>query len=147
LIKDLSTVSFLHGLKRFICTRRRPRQIWYDNATNFAGARNELLELRHLFLSSDHQRATFVFCLAEAIDWCVSPPRSLHFGGLWKAAVNIAKHLFYRAVGTAVLAMCHISAVVSSRPLLSISENPADPRAFFEWWSAFLFRRAGCDQS
>jgi len=25
LIKDLSTVSFLHGLNRFICTRRRPR--------------------------------------------------------------------------------------------------------------------------
>jgi len=32
LIKDLSTILFLHGLKRFICTRRRPRQIWSDNA-------------------------------------------------------------------------------------------------------------------
>jgi len=47
--------------------------------------------------------------------------------------VKIAKHHFYRAVGTAVLAfeelrnlVCHISAVVNSRPLVSISENPAD---------------------
>jgi len=47
--------------------------------------------------------------------------------------VKIAKHLFYRAVGTAVLAfeelrtlVCHISAVVNSRSLVSISENPAD---------------------
>jgi len=79
--------SFLHGLKRFICTRRRPGQIWSDNATNFVGARYKLLELRRLFLSSDHQRATLDFCLAEAIDWCFIPSRSPHFGGLWKAAV------------------------------------------------------------
>jgi len=61
LIKDLSTVSFLHGLKRFICTRRWPRKIWSHNETNFVGARNELLELRRLFLRSDHQRATLDF--------------------------------------------------------------------------------------
>jgi len=79
LIKDLSTVSFLHGLKRFICTRRRPRQIWSDNATNFVGTRNELLELRRLYLSSDHQKATLDFCLAEVIDWCFIPPISPHY--------------------------------------------------------------------
>jgi len=73
------------------------------------------------------------FCLAEVIDWCFIPPISPHFGGLWEAAVKIAKHHFYRAVGTAFLAfeelrtlVCHISAVVNSRPLVSISENPAD---------------------
>jgi len=133
LIKDLSTVSFLHGLKRFICTRRKPGQIWSDNATNFVGARNELLELRRLFLSSDHQRATLDFCLAVAIDWCFILPRSPYFGGLWEAAVKIAKHHFYRAVGTAVLSLeelrtlvCHISAVVNSRPVVPISENPTD---------------------
>jgi len=130
LIKDLSTVSSPHGLKRCICTRRRPRHIWSDNATNFVGDRNELLELRRLFLSSDHQRATLDFCLAEAIDWYFIHPRSPHFGGLWEATVKIAKHHFYRAVGTAVLAfeelrtlVCHISAIVSSRPLVSISEH------------------------
>jgi len=62
-------VSFLHGLKRFICTRRRPRQTWSDNATNFVVTRDDLLELRRLILSNDHQRATLDFCLAEAIDW------------------------------------------------------------------------------
>jgi len=47
--------------------------------------------------------------------------------------VKIAKHLIYRAVGTAVLAfqelrtlVCHISAVFNSRPLVSISKDPAD---------------------
>jgi len=61
----------------------------------------------------------------EAIDWCFISPRSPHFGGPWEAAVKIAKHNFYRAVGTAVLAfgelgtlVCHISAVVNSLPLV-----------------------------
>jgi len=40
--------------------------------------------------------------------------------------VKIAKHHFYRAVGTAVLAFEDISAVDNSRPLVSTSENPAD---------------------
>ncbi|XP_041448146.1 uncharacterized protein LOC121403920 [Drosophila obscura] len=95
LIKDLSTVSFLHGLKRFICTRRRPRQIWSDNATNFVGARNELLDLKRLFLSDDHQKTVLEFCLVEAIDWHFIPPRSPHFGGLWEGVVKTAKYHFY----------------------------------------------------
>jgi len=47
LSKDLSTISFLHGLKV---------QIWSDNATNLVGARSERMELRRLFLSEDHQK-------------------------------------------------------------------------------------------
>ncbi|XP_041451954.1 uncharacterized protein LOC121405351 [Drosophila obscura] len=104
LIKDLSTVSFLHGLKRFICTRRRPRQIWSDNATNFVGARKDLLD----------QKAVLGLCL-------------------WEAAVKTAEYHFYRAIATSVLEfeelrtlLCHITAVINSRPLVSISENPAD---------------------
>ncbi|XP_041451953.1 uncharacterized protein LOC121405350 [Drosophila obscura] len=114
LIKDLSTVSFLHGLKRFICTRRRPRQIWSDNATNFVGARKDLLDLKRLFLSDDHQKAVLGLCL-------------------WEAAVKTAEYHFYRAIATSVLEfeelrtlLCHITAVINSRPLVSISENPAD---------------------
>ncbi|XP_041451708.1 uncharacterized protein LOC121405167 [Drosophila obscura] len=133
LIKDLSTVSFLHGLKRFICTRRKPRQIWSDNATNFVGARNELVELRRLFLSDDHQKAVLDFCLVESIDWHFIPPRSPHFGGLWEAAVKTAKYHFYRAIANSVLGfdelrtlLCHITAVINSRPLVPISESPAD---------------------
>ncbi|XP_070067165.1 uncharacterized protein [Drosophila virilis] len=46
LVKDLSTASFWNALKRFISTQGRPSQIWSDNATNFVGTKNELLDLK-----------------------------------------------------------------------------------------------------
>lgn len=39
LVSDLSTPSFLAALKRFICTRGKPKTLWSDNATNFVGAK------------------------------------------------------------------------------------------------------------
>ncbi|XP_041451592.1 uncharacterized protein LOC121405064 [Drosophila obscura] len=96
LIQHWSTVSFLHGLKRFICSRRRPRQIWSDNGTNFVGARNELLDLTRLFLSDDHQTAVLEFCTSV---------------------------LGFEELRTL---LCHNAAVINSRLLASISENPDD---------------------
>lgn len=62
LIKYIYTVAFLHVLKRLKCTRRSPRKIWSDNATNFDGAKSDSLELMRLFLSDDQE-----LCLAENI--------------------------------------------------------------------------------
>ncbi|XP_041451285.1 uncharacterized protein LOC121404933 [Drosophila obscura] len=152
LIKDLSTVSFMQGLKRFICTRRRPRQIWSDNATNFVGARNELLDLKRLFLSDDHQKVVLEFCFVEAIDWHFIPPRSPYFGGLWEAAVKTAKYHFYRAIGTSMLGfeelrtlLCHITAVINSSIHFreSCRSSRFNSSSFLEWRTTCFFRRAG----
>ncbi|XP_044570422.1 uncharacterized protein LOC123257061 [Drosophila ananassae] len=102
LVRDRSTAAFLLALRRFIFIRKKPRQIWSDNATNFVGAKNQLSELKRLFLGDEHQRAVLDFCLPESIEWKFIPPRSPHFGGLWEAAVS-AKYHFYRVVGSAVL--------------------------------------------
>ncbi|XP_032289319.1 uncharacterized protein [Drosophila virilis] len=53
--QDLSTSSFIAALKRFISLRGKPHTKWTDNSTNFVGARNEVKELRDLFIS-DPQR-------------------------------------------------------------------------------------------
>ncbi|XP_049309805.1 uncharacterized protein LOC125777856 [Bactrocera dorsalis] len=111
LVKDLSTGSFLDALKRFIATRSIPSCIWSDNATNFVGAKNELKDLRE-----NHRNQ-----------------RSPHFGGLWEAAVKMAKKHFYRSVGSSLpgfeelrTLVCQISAVINPRPLVPLSENPED---------------------
>lgn len=129
LVKDLGTSSFLVALKRFIYTRGKPQTIRSDNATNFVGAKNELLELRNLFLSQQHLNVVHEQCASDGIDWKLIPPRSPHFGGIWEAAVKMAKYPFHRVVGLSTLKLeelrtlvCQISAIVSSIP----SENPGD---------------------
>ncbi|XP_036347613.1 uncharacterized protein LOC118756991 [Rhagoletis pomonella] len=133
LVMDLSTKAFLNALKRFILTRCLPARIWSDNATNFVGARNGLAELRRLFLSDSHIKVVHEFCLDNNIDWKFIPPRSPHFGGLWEAAVKTAKHHFYRTAANSLLnfdelrtLICHIAAIINSRPLFSLSEHPGD---------------------
>ncbi|XP_070067146.1 uncharacterized protein [Drosophila virilis] len=103
LVKDLSTVTFLSALKRFIATRGKPSHIWSDNATNFVGSKNELVDLKRLLLSDPHMEAVRQFCLADYIGWKFILPRSPHFGGLWEAAVKLAKHHFYRSVARSLL--------------------------------------------
>ncbi|XP_064537394.1 uncharacterized protein LOC135427725 [Drosophila montana] len=96
LVEDLSTSSFIAALKRFISLRGKPHTIWTDNATNFEGARNELKELRDLFISDPQRNEIVRNCVALGINWKFIPPRSPHFGGLWEAAVKSAKYHFYR---------------------------------------------------
>ncbi|XP_036345032.1 uncharacterized protein LOC118754272, partial [Rhagoletis pomonella] len=103
LVKDLSTGAFLDALKRFVATRGTPSCIWSDNATNFVGARNELKDLRRVFLSERHRTEIHAHCLNNGFDWRFIPPRSPHFGGLWEAAVKMAKQHLYRTVGTAII--------------------------------------------
>jgi hypothetical protein len=53
-VHDLSTQSFLYALKRFIGRRGKCSNLWCGNTTNFVGCRNELAELKQLFLSQPH---------------------------------------------------------------------------------------------
>lgn len=133
LVQDLSTSSFLSALKRFISIRGKPKTIWSDNATNFVGANNKLSELRQMFFDQGSFVQIHQLCLEEEINWKFIPPRSPHFGGLWEAAVKAAKYHFYRTVGLSTLTfdelrtlVCQISAILNSRPLCQISENPDD---------------------
>lgn len=132
-VQDLTTSSFLAALRRFIATRGKPSIIWSDNATNFVGAKNELAELKDLFNTQQHQQSIQENCLHDGISWKFIPPRSPHFGGLWEAAVKTAKYHFFRAVGLHILTFdelrtltCQICAIMNSRPLTPITEDPDD---------------------
>ncbi|XP_041451684.1 uncharacterized protein LOC121405143 [Drosophila obscura] len=72
-------------------------------------------------------------CINNGFNWKFIPPRSPHFGGLWEAAVKMAKQHLYRSLGSSLFGfdelrtlVCQIQAVINSRPLLAISENPED---------------------
>ncbi|XP_043064097.1 uncharacterized protein LOC122320087 [Drosophila ficusphila] len=93
-VNATSTLRFI--TKPEFEARGKPVRIWSDNATNFVGAKNELAELKNLFLSSPHIRAIEEFCLEDSIEVRFIPSRSPHFGGLWEAAVKTAKFHFYQ---------------------------------------------------
>ncbi|XP_055644163.1 uncharacterized protein LOC129780182 [Toxorhynchites rutilus septentrionalis] len=136
LVGDLSTSSFISALKRFIARRGLPANIYSDNATNFAGARHELHELYRM-LNDRMENAHIATCLAtNEIKWHMIPPRTPNFGGLWEAAVKVAKRHLLRQVGNSTLlqedletVLVQIEGCMNSRPLVVLSDDPNDLQA------------------
>ncbi|XP_062541281.1 uncharacterized protein LOC134209304 [Armigeres subalbatus] len=132
LVSDLSTPAFLTALRRFIARRGRPSHIHSDNGKNFIGAKNEL---HHLYrrLADQKEVAKIQFCTEEQITWHLNPPKAPHFGGLWEAAVKVAKSQLYRQLGSSRLSfedmstvLAQIEAAMNSRPLVPMTEDPED---------------------
>ena len=130
---DYSTEAFIRCLKRFIARRGLPRKISCDNATNFVGANNQLLELKKLMENPEHIEQVEKYCLDHHIIWQFIPPRSPHFGGLHEAAVKSAKHHLKKVLHSTELTLeelmtilAEIEAILNSRPLTPMSNNPSD---------------------
>jgi len=130
LVKDLSTAAFLNALKGFVATRGPPRCIWSDN---FCARRTSLRRCVSSLDARQHQSKVYDHCLASGFDLRFIPPRSLHFGGLWKAAVKMAKHHLYRSLGSSILGfdelrtlVCQVQEINNSLPLAPLSDSPDD---------------------
>lgn len=74
LVADLTTEAFLNALIRFIGRRGVCSDIFSDNATNFAGANNRLLELKKMFHSKEHLTKMYDALSTEGIRWHFIPP-------------------------------------------------------------------------
>ncbi|XP_063989074.1 uncharacterized protein LOC135168625 [Diachasmimorpha longicaudata] len=130
-VTDYSADGFIAAYRRFVSRRGYCRHLYSDCGTNFIGADKELKKLFSAG-AKEFQHLSAV-CLKDGTRWTFNPPAAPHFGGKWEAAVKSVKYHLARTVWDPTLTfeelstlLSQIEAVLNSRPLQVLSEDPDD---------------------
>ena len=130
LVESMSSSSFINALRRFIGLRGNVTEFRSDQGTNFIGATEDL--------GIETIRGPVKNFLDQSrIKWIFNAPHSSHMGGVWERMIGITrrildalllgpkgKNLTHEVLSTL---MVEVSAIINSRPITSISNDPDMP--------------------
>lgn len=132
MLDDLSTDSFINGLRCFIAIRGAVRQIRSDQGTNFMGAKNELTQaLKQL----DVNRLN-TFLAEKQCDFVMNTLHASHAGGVWERQIRTVRNVLRSTLSLSSGRLDDASlrtffyqamAIVNSRPLTV--DNLSDPNS------------------
>jgi hypothetical protein len=132
-LEEMSSSSFINGLRRFIAIRGNVKEFRSDRGSNFIGSTQDL---KVNVINVEDGPVPKYLC-ESGVTWKFNAPHSSHMGGVWERMIGIArkildgmllgahgKHLTHEILITLMAEVC---AIMNSRPLGPISSDPNSP--------------------
>ena len=128
----LEADSFINAVRRFQARRGHIRVLNLDSATNNRSSDKQLTEAINEWNLSELGRKL----RQEGIGFHFNPPKASHFGGVFESLIRITRRPLTLALEeqrltdeTLLTTLAEVEAVINSRPLTPVSDDPDDLRA------------------